>query len=98
MPEPITRPEFNEAIGRIHDKIDSIAKTGIQIEVSANLMRVAVDKICDCIYGTNGKEGMTVKIAKMFERIGLQSKLIFFMLTSIVGISFYILQSFLSKR
>ena len=97
MPEPITRTEFNETVTRIHQRVDDIAKTGTQIETSAKMMQVSVDKMCDCIYGTNGKTGLTGKIVQLFERVGLQTKLIIFIFLSIAGMAFYIIQNFLSR-
>ena len=93
----ITREEFNQSLGRIHDKIDNIGKTGIQIETSAKIMQESVNKMCDCIYG-NGKDGITSKITRLFERISLHTKLITITIGSIIGLSFYVLQSFLVKK
>jgi 23S rRNA U2552 (ribose-2'-O)-methylase RlmE/FtsJ len=96
MSEPITRPEFNETVGRIHDKIDAIAKTGIQIETSAKMVEKSVEKICECVYG-NSKEGITQKLTRLFERVSLHTKLIMGIVFSILGIAFYVIRNSLLK-
>jgi 23S rRNA U2552 (ribose-2'-O)-methylase RlmE/FtsJ len=96
MSEPITRPEFNETVGRIHDKIDAIAKTGIQIETSAKMVEKSVEKICECVYG-NSKEGITQKLTRLFERVSLHTKLIMLMIASVLGIAYFIIQQNLVK-
>lgn len=97
MAEPITRPEFNETIGRIHDKIDAIAKTGIQIETSSKIMQTSVEKMCECVYG-NSKKGLTQKIAQLCERLALHTKLIMAIILSILGIAFFIIQQGLANK
>ncbi len=97
MAEPITREEFNQSLGRIHDKIDAIGTTSTEIKVSAQMMKESVDKICNCIYG-NGKEGLNSKITKLFERISLHTKLITFVVLSILGIAFSLLQTHLEIK
>lgn len=92
----ITRPEFNETIGRIHDKIDAIAKTAIQIESSAKTVEKIVEKMGECVYG-NGREGITQKLTRLFERVGLHTKLITAIFLSIMGIAFFIIQQWLVK-
>jgi len=97
MPEGISREEFNQSLGRIHDKIDDINKTGIQIDTSAKLMKESVDKIYDCVYGTNGKTGLTSRIVQLFERVSLHTKLIMAIIFSILSIAFFIIQQSLAK-
>ena len=96
MAEPITRPEFNETVSRIHEKIDAIAKTAIQIETSAKMVEKIVEKMGECVYG-NGKEGITQKLTRLFERVSLHTKLITAIFFSIMGIAFYIIQQRLTK-
>ena len=98
MPEEfIKREEFNQSIGRIHDRVDVISKTTTQIETSAQSMQKSVEKMCDCVYGTTGKDGLIAKITRLFERSGLQTKLIIMIVVSILGLAFYVLQNFLIK-
>ena len=92
----ISREEFNQSLSRIHDKMDSIGKTGTQIETSAKLMKESVDKICECVYG-NGKTGLTQKITQLFERISLHTKLIMLIMGSILALAFYIIKESLAK-
>jgi hypothetical protein len=94
--EPITRPEFNETISRIHQRVDEISKTTTQIETSAKMMETSVNKMCECIYG-NGKSGLTSRITQLFERVSLHTKLISMLMLSIIGLAFYIIQTYLKK-
>lgn len=96
MVEPITREEFSQTVGRIHDKVDAIKQTTIQIETSTKIVEKSVEKICDCVYG-NGKTGLSQKIVQLFERISLHTKLIMGILFSIVGMAFYIIRQSLTK-
>jgi len=90
--EPISREEFNQSLARIHDKVDNIAKTTIQIETSAKMVQTSVEKICECVYG-NSKGGLTSKITQLFERVSLHTKLIMGIFFSILGIAFYIIRN-----
>ena len=96
MSEPITRPEFNETIARIHQRVDEISKTSTQIETSAKMMQISVEKMCDCVYG-NGKSGIISRITQLFERVSLQTKLITAIIFSIIGLAFYIIRQGLAK-
>ena len=92
----VKREEYNESLNRIHARVDDIAKETTQIGIYAKVMKEASDKFHECIFG-NGKDGMMTKITKLFERVSLQTKLITAIIFSILGLSFYILQSFLIK-
>ena len=96
MSEPITRLEFNESISRIHQRVDDIAKTTIQIETSAGKVEKSVDKICECVYG-NGRDGLSSKIVRLFERVSLQTKLILLIMGSILALAFYIIRESLAR-
>lgn len=92
----IKREEFNQTVGRIHDKVDNISKISIQIETSAKMVQTSVEKICECVYG-NGKEGITQKLTRLFERVSLHTKLIMGIVFSILGIAFYVIRNSLLK-
>ena len=96
MAEPITRPEFTETLNRLHERIDKISETGIKIEAAAQSMKEATDKICDCVYG-NGKSGLMSRVTQLFERVSLHTKLIMFVMASIIGLAFYIIRESLAK-
>jgi len=91
MAEGITREEYNQSLARIHDRIEAIEKTGTRIEVTAQLMKESVDKICECVYG-NDRTGLTQKITQLFERISLHTKLITFLVLSVMSIAFCIIK------
>ena len=92
----ITREEYNQSLGRIHDKVDVISEKTTQIETSAKMMQVSVEKICGCVYG-NGKNGIISRITQLFERVSLHTKLIMLIMFSILGIAFFIIQQGLAK-
>jgi len=94
--ESISREEFNQSLARIHDKVDIISKTAIQIETASKITQDSVEKICDCVYG-NGRGGLTSKITQLFERISLHTKLIMAIILSILGIAFFIIREGLAK-
>jgi len=96
MEEGISREEYTHGQERIHERIDSMDKTTTRIEISAQLMKESVDKMCDCVYG-NSKDGLLSKITKLFERVSLHTKLIMSIMFSILAIAFYIIKQSLLK-
>ena len=96
--EYIKREEFSQSLGRIHDRIDKIGETTIKIETAAQLMKESTDKICGCVYGTNGNDGLITKITRLFERVSLHTKLITTIFFSIMGIAFLVIRESLTKK
>lgn len=92
MPETITREEYNQSLERLHSRIDKIAETGIQIETSAKSIQVSVDKICNCVYGTNGKDGLITKVSNLWQKVSgiywLGSVIIVAVIGTLVGLIF----------
>ena len=93
----VKRPEFNKSLQWIHTRIDDIAKTTTQIEAYSKSMKESSDRTFNCVYGTNGRDGMIAKITKLCERLGLHTKLITGIILSILGIAFFVIQTFLTR-
>lgn len=102
MPEDfVKRDEFQGSIQRVHERVDTVEKTTAQIEVSAKNIEKCVYDIHSLLYGKNGNDGFIVitkvQTTKLFERIGLHSKMIILIVFSIIGLAFYVLQKVLIK-
>lgn len=67
--EGITREEYNQSLERLHSRIDNIDKTTTRIEISAQSIKESVDKMFNCIYGTNGKDGLITKVSNLWQKV-----------------------------
>ena len=87
MPEPIMRSEYNESIGRLHDRVNEIKDSVIRTEESVKHSESFMKDMHKVLYGDNGKDGfiITTKIqmTRLFERISLHTKII---ITAILAI------------
>jgi len=92
----ITREEYNESIGRIHEKVNLIATDTKIIAKSAERLDKFSEDIHRVIYG-NGKTGLSQMITTLFERVSLHTKLVLGMITAILGLAFFIIRSALVK-
>lgn len=93
---PVERQEYNRGQERIHKRVDEIAKATAEIKTYSQAMKESSDRIYQAIYG-NGRDGLIQKVARMFERSGLHTKLITFIFLSLVGIAFAVIKSFLGS-
>jgi hypothetical protein len=71
-------------MSRIHDRIDIIEKTAVQIETSAKMMEKSVEKICLLVYG-NGKDGIMGKIVRNDTRVNIQWWLLGLLIAGLLG-------------
>ncbi len=75
MEDKVDRQECRQSMDRIHIRIDEIQKSVVRIEESAKTMQKFSEDIHKVIFG-NGNDGVITKIARMFERVSLHTKLI----------------------
>jgi len=79
MPEPIMRSEYNESIGRLHDRVNEIKDSVIRTEESVKHSESFMKDIHRVLYGNGGDGFLTrvdKKFAQLFERVGLHSKIL----------------------
>ena len=84
MSEPITREEYNDSIGRIHEKVNKISECVIEIATCSKMVKEDVRDMHKVIHG-NGDNGLTNKITKLFERVSLHTKIIVGTVLAIMG-------------
>ncbi len=77
--EPIMRSEYNESIGRLHDRVNEIKDSVIRTEESVKHSEKFMKDMHSVLYG-NGNDGFITKVDKrfvqLFERVGLHSKIL----------------------
>ena len=71
MSEPINRDEYQNSMARLHERIDGIAGNTIRIEVAAQHITKAVDRIHEAVFG-NGKPGALHRITQAWSAINFQ--------------------------
>ena len=85
MPEDfVKREEYNQGQVRIHERVDAISQDVAEIKVCTKIIKDSVQDMHKVIYG-NGKNGLTNKITKLFERVSLHTKIIVGTLMFIIG-------------
>ena len=101
MSEFITRSEHNESTRRLHRRIDGIDKSSISIKISSENIEKSVNEMHSLFYGTDGRDGLLVKIATMFEKVSTNRRLIFLiiapMLVAVIGATIFIIREALIK-
>ena len=80
----IERPEFNESIGRIHDRVEDIKERTIRIEESSERIEKFGDRIDKLMFG-NGRPGLIERVGKLFAHIKTQYFLIGTILIAIIS-------------
>ncbi len=81
----ITKSEHNESTRRLHQRIDGMERSSIRIEESSKVIKESVGEMHNLFYGTDGKNGLLVRISTTFERVLTNRRLIILMLVAIVG-------------
>lgn len=92
----VQRAEYNESIGRIHDKVNNIDKAVARIEVCTDLMSKNTDKIYNVVFG-NAKDGLVTKISKMWDTMNKQWFAIVAGMSVIIGTAVFIIRHTLTK-
>ena len=71
MGDPIEREEYQGAMARLHERLDGIATNTTKIEVAAEYMTKATERIHEAIFG-NGKPGALHRITQAWTTINFQ--------------------------
>jgi len=71
MDDFVKRPEYNDSIGRIHDKVNAIDKAVGQIEIYTKIIKETTDKIGEAVYGNGGK-GLISKLSSVVTKVNVQ--------------------------
>ena len=69
--EPIGREEYQNSMARLHERLDSIATNATKIEVAAEYMTKATERMHEAIFG-NGKPGALHRITQVWATINFQ--------------------------
>ena len=96
----IKREEYNDSIGRLHDKQNDFIQKSIEqstrIETSVKHQEGLVDKMHGVIYG-NGKEGLLSKVSNLFTRVAVNRWLLGIILVCVITTAFLAIRNNLLK-
>ena len=84
MAEFITRVEYTQDLQRLSDRIDPINESSIRMEESSKRVEAMVKSLYTLMHG-NGKDGLITKVSNLFTKVRQNSRLIYIILTSVLG-------------
>lgn len=92
MPDDfVKREEYQGAIERVHNRVDTVEKTTAQIETSAKNIEKCVCKMEKIMFGDQQADGLITKVSTLGQKVGglywLGGVIIVAIITSVVGIS-----------
>lgn len=91
MSDEITRQEFNNSIGRLHEEVKSINNCTIQIKADAKYMKESTQQMHQIIFG-NSRPGLITKVSNIFTILKIHFWLIGLIVIGLLSTAWFVIR------
>lgn len=94
--DEITRKEFNNSIGRLHEEVKQIRDCSLSVKKDAEYMKDAAEKMHQVLFG-NGQAGLITKVSNLFTILKMHQGIMLIILGGLLTTAYFVIRKSLME-